>query len=175
LEDSEQAFGAIEDVDALARVDLEAAHAVVRLDRQLTAAAVHENGKLDPARAAVVQYGIDRGADGTAGVEHVVDQDDAAVLQVARHGARPDARIRQSSGGVVAVHRDVDAPDGNVAPLYLAQATDELSRYEFAPTPYADDDQPLATPVTLEDLSCYAPEPARNVVRIEHDAHRGPV
>ena len=49
---------------------------VVGPDRQLAVAAIRQHGELHTARAAVVEQGVDRGAHGAAGVEHVVDQHD---------------------------------------------------------------------------------------------------
>src|SRR5205814_1193502 len=54
------------------------------LDRQLAPTAVDQNRELDLLRAAVVEQLVDRGADRAAGEKDVVDQDDAASLDVER-------------------------------------------------------------------------------------------
>jgi hypothetical protein len=81
---------------------------VVGLDRELTAAAIDEDRELDRTRTAVVEHGVERRSNGAAGVEHVVDEHDAALLDRAGHLARTDTRIRQRGRGVVAVEADVD-------------------------------------------------------------------
>ena len=45
-------------------------------------AAVAEHRELDPLRPAVVEEGVDRGAHGATGEEHVVDEDDGATGEV---------------------------------------------------------------------------------------------
>ena len=73
---------------------------VVGPDRQLAVAAVDQHRQLHPRRAAVVEEHVDRRADGAAGVEHVVDDHDRAVvdreveLGECTTGARP-ARIAE--------------------------------------------------------------------------------
>src|SRR5215210_7356885 len=56
----------------------------VGLDGKLAVllAAVHEDGELDAARAAEVDELVERGADGAARVEHVVDEQDVLVFDV---------------------------------------------------------------------------------------------
>ena len=55
---------------------------VVGAERQLAVAAVAEDRELHPLGAAVVEEGIDRGPDGAAGEEDVVDEDDGAAREV---------------------------------------------------------------------------------------------
>src|SRR5687768_477308 len=50
---------------------------VVGLDRQLAVAAIDHHGELDGAGPAEVDQGVQGGADGAAGEEHVVDEQDA--------------------------------------------------------------------------------------------------
>ena len=58
------------------------------LDGQLPMAAVDEYRQLHAARAAVIEQGVERGADGAAGIEHVVAQDHVAAFDVEADGAR---------------------------------------------------------------------------------------
>ena len=53
---------------------------VVGLHRQLAAAAIEQHRQLHPRRPAEVEDLVERGADGAAGVEDVVDQDDVLVV-----------------------------------------------------------------------------------------------
>ena len=106
------------DDDAVAAVDLGEQHAdrlalagrevladVVGPDRQLAVAAVDQDGELDRARAAEVGQRVERGADGAAGEQDVVDQDDDLVVDRAgqRRCGRPARmpRSRRSSRYIV--------------------------------------------------------------------------
>jgi len=57
------------------------------LNGQLAMTAVDEDGELYAARASMVKEGVKRGADGAAGVEDVVTDDDVAALDVKANGA----------------------------------------------------------------------------------------
>ena len=75
---------------------------------QLAVAAVDEHGEPHVAGPAEVVERVERGADGAAGEEHVVDEDDDLAVDAAgRH-----RRLVRAAGGllaqVVAVHRDVE-------------------------------------------------------------------
>src|SRR5438876_801749 len=54
----------------------------IGLDRQLAMSTIDEDRKLDRAWAAIVHEGVQRGADGASGVEHVVDEDDVGAVDV---------------------------------------------------------------------------------------------
>src|SRR3989338_5075624 len=56
----------------------------LRLHRQFASAAIHQHCQRDFRRAAVVEQFIHRGANGAAGIEHIVHQDDMAALHVKR-------------------------------------------------------------------------------------------
>src|SRR5690348_2353568 len=95
------------------------------LDRQLAAAPVDEHGELDRLRSPVVEQLVDRGANGPAGVQHVIDQHDAARADFEGQRGRRRVRAQASRGVVVAVERDVDEADGVVAGKDLRQALGE--------------------------------------------------
>src|SRR5690606_227475 len=57
---------------------------VVRLDRQLAMSPIDQHGELDRARTAEVDERVERRPDRPAGVEHVVDEQDDAVVDVER-------------------------------------------------------------------------------------------
>ena len=75
--------------------------------------AVGEDGELDPLRAAVVEERVDRGADGAAGEEDVVDEDDRPALEVEVEVRGVDDRGvgRRAAADVVAVEGDVDVAE----------------------------------------------------------------
>src|SRR5271167_3777326 len=70
--------------------------------------AVDEDEELDDAGAAMVEECVEGGADGAAGVEDVVHEDDVAAGDVEADGAGGDGRARAGGGEVVAVKADVE-------------------------------------------------------------------
>src|SRR6478735_1192125 len=87
---------------------------VVGTDRKLSVAAVGEAGELHPRGAAVVEQGLDRGADRAAREEDVVDEDAGHALErevelrVAHERLRVDRGLTPAHLDVVAVEGDVD-------------------------------------------------------------------
>src|SRR5574343_834810 len=79
--------------------------------RQLAAAAIGQHGQRDRGRTTVVEQLIDRRAGSPPGVEHVIDQDDMAPLDIERNDRRPALRMQALLGKVVAVEGDVDQAD----------------------------------------------------------------
>ena len=82
------------DVDPLLAGGRQVLADVVGADRQLAVAAVAEHRQLHPARPAVVEERLDRGADGAAGEEDVVDEDDGALGEVEVDVGGVDDRLR---------------------------------------------------------------------------------
>src|SRR5262249_8836805 len=72
--------------------DGEACADVGRFDRKLAAPAIDQHRQLDRLRPPVIEQLVDRGADRTPGVEHVVDQHDAARADL--EGQRRGRRVR---------------------------------------------------------------------------------
>ena len=94
---------------------------VVGADRQLAVAAVGEHGELHARRAAVVEQRLDRGADGAAGEEHVVDDHDRQPgdVEVDVRGVQ-DGRVGPR-GDVVAVEADVEVAERDLRVEQLAE------------------------------------------------------
>ena len=84
---------------------------VVGLDRELAVAAVDEDREADRARPAEVDDAVERGADGAAGVEDVVAEDDRPSVQVEVDLRLLDQGLRRDRREVVAVERDVERAD----------------------------------------------------------------
>src|SRR5262245_16908535 len=84
---------------------------VVRPNRKLAVATVDENGELDPVRAAVVEQGLDRRPNGSAGIEDVVDEDDGLALEREVERSRTHHRLRVPRGAP-APELDVVAVEG---------------------------------------------------------------
>src|SRR5438128_3808576 len=83
---------------------------VLRRDRQLPFAAVHQRRKLDFSRAPVVEQLVHRGAHGAPGVEHVVDHHDVPAVDVERDLRGLHLMAQPDGVEIVAVKRDVERP-----------------------------------------------------------------
>jgi dihydroorotate dehydrogenase len=74
----------------------------------MLAAAVDEDGELDFFGAAEIHQLVERGPDGAAGVEHVVDEDDYFAFDIFAQLGSVHDRICPDGREVVAIERDVD-------------------------------------------------------------------
>src|SRR5260221_9955249 len=83
---------------------------VLRGDRQLPFAAVHQRRELDFSRAPVVEQLVHRGTHGAPGVEHVVDHHDVPPVDVERNLGELHLMVQSGGVEIVAVKRDVDRP-----------------------------------------------------------------
>ena len=73
--------------------------------------AVDEDGQPHGAGPAEVGERVERGADGAPGEQHVVDEDDDAVVDAGRRDVGVLDGADRLPAQVVAVHRDVERPD----------------------------------------------------------------
>ena len=78
------------------------------LDGQLAMTAIDEHQELDAAGTAMIEEGVEGGANGAAGVEHVVDEDDVAAVDVEAERAGDDDGADVAGGEVVAIEADVE-------------------------------------------------------------------
>jgi hypothetical protein len=85
---------------------------VVGPDRQLAVPAVDQHGQLHRARAPVLGQGVQRGAHGPAGEQHVVDEHDQPVVEAAVGHRGVAERAGRAAAQVVAVEGGVDGSDG---------------------------------------------------------------
>ena len=140
-------------------------------DRQLAVAAVDQHRELDGARPAEVVERVERGADGAAGEEHVVDQhDDLAVDPAGRDlGGQGAGRLQPQ---VVAVHRDVEGADGHGVPLDRGDPLGEPAGQRDAAGRDAEQDEVVGALVALEDLVGDAGQRPGDVGAVEDDAAR---
>ena len=86
-------------------------------DRQLAVAAVDQDREPDRARPADVVERVERGPDGAAAEEHVVDEDDDLAVDAAGRDLGRQQRPGRLEPQVVAVHRHVERADRHVVPL----------------------------------------------------------
>src|SRR5919204_5217632 len=145
-------------LDALLARGREVLAHVVGADRQLAVAAVDEHGELDARGPAVVEQGVDRGADRAARVEDVVDEDDRAALEREVELRRADdwlrvqRRLAAAHLHVVAVEGDVDgAEDGRDAGALLDEPPEPL-RERYPAGVDADERDLVEVGVPLDDL-----------------------
>src|ERR1041385_5068842 len=80
----------------------------VRLDWQFPAAALHEHAERNPLRPPEVRELVESGADRATGVQHVVDDHDVRVGEVARNMGFADDRRRTDGLEIIAIERDVE-------------------------------------------------------------------
>jgi hypothetical protein len=100
----------------------DAGRGVVGLHGQFAAAAVHQHRQLDAGRPAEVEQFVEHGADGAAGVQHVVQQHDVRAVDVERqHGLRAGCR-QAALREIVAVHGRGDDAGVAVQAQVLLQA-----------------------------------------------------
>ena len=71
-------------------------------------AAIDQDKELDAAGAAMIEEGVESGADGAACVEHIVDQDDVASVDIEAEGAGNDNGANVARGEIVTIEADVE-------------------------------------------------------------------
>ena len=143
---------------------------VVGADRQLAVAAVGQHGQLHAVGAAVVEQGVDRGADRAAGVEHVVHQHDGHAVEGEVDVRVEDHRLAFGPAGrdVVAVEGDVEVAERHRGVDEALHALSQARRYDRAAPVDAHHGDAFATRL-LDDLVCDAHERAANVLAVEYD------
>ncbi|BDZ50669.1 hypothetical protein GCM10025867_29100 [Frondihabitans sucicola] len=131
-------------------------------------AAVDQDGQAHDARATESAQGVERGADGAAGVEHVVDQDDGLAVDATGRKRRGAGRPGGLPPEVVAVERHVDGADGNgFATDRLECATQTIGEMDAA-SGDAQDDEIVCPAIALEDLVGDACQSTRDVSLTQH-------
>ena len=136
---------------------------VVGADRQLAVAAVDQDGQLDRARPAEVAERVERGADGAAGEQHVVDEDDDLAVDPAAAGCRcARARGRAAAAGRRGTSSRRASRPGTLAPSTARDPRREPGGERHAAGRDAEQDEVVGALVALEDLVRDAGEgPAR--------------
>src|SRR5439155_772772 len=124
---------------------------VVGADRQLAMAAVDQGSELDRLRAPEVDEGVERGADGPAGEEDVVHEDDDLALDREGDVGAADHR-RAADAEVVAVERDIEGADRHRGAVDLGDLGREPVGERDAARAEADEGELGGATVLLEDL-----------------------
>jgi hypothetical protein len=136
-------------------------------DRELAEAAVDEGEEADGGGAAEVHQRVERGAGGPPGVDHVVDEDDPAVVHGERDVGGVDDGLAEPAAEVVAVHRGVEDAEGEADPLggldLLAEPLGEVHPARLHP----HEGEPLGgLGVVVEVLDDLAGEPVEGAVEV---------
>ena len=137
--------------------------------------AVHQHDELNRLWPAEFEQRIERRADGPPGIEHIVDQQDALVVDgeldvgVAHDRLRADGVAHQ----VVAIERDVERPDRHLGAADAGHQRGQAPRERHTAPLDADERQFLDAARPLEDLVGNARQRATDPIRIEHYRHAG--
>src|SRR5262249_12452475 len=139
----------------------------VGLNGQLATAPVYKYGQGDSPWPAEIGELVEGGANGSAGVEHVVHDDDALAVDVDRNLRLADDRTRADGLEIVAVERDVQRTAGDVGLLALADRGDDLRRELDAAALNADDHEIVGPLVQFNDLVGHPPNGSVEGPRVE--------
>ncbi len=93
---------------------LHAAADVLRFDGHFAMAALDKNAERDAPGAPEVEKAVHGGADGAAGVEHVVNEDQVHIIHAEGNVGRLQHGVGRDFGKVIAIESDVEGAHGNV-------------------------------------------------------------
>ena len=125
-------------------------------------AAVDEHAEEDPLGAAEVGELVEGGADGPAGVEDVVHDDDGAAVERAGQVRLPDHGADADGLEVVAIEGDVELAARHLHAFgRLDQASEPLGELD-APALDADKQEALRSLASLDDFNGHARQGARD-------------
>src|SRR5579859_989772 len=140
---------------------------VVRADWQLPMTAIDQYRELNRARPAKVHQRIHRGACSPPVVDHVIDEHDDLAVDHGHVARRPLAVVR-SQVEVVAMARDVELPERNIATFECCQHCREPSGQDVALADDPDQHHVLGASIALDDLVRHARQRASDLVGVHH-------
>src|SRR5690606_9051277 len=162
-----------QDLDRLPQRRGEVLADVVGADGQFAVAAVDEDGELHRARAPDVVQRVEGGADGPAGEEHVVDEDDQAAVDAVTGDLGAGQGTRGVHAQVVAVHGDVERADRDLALGDLLQLGGEALGEEDAPRRDAEEHHVVGALGAFDDLVGDAGQYPRDVGAFKNGPRTG--
>jgi hypothetical protein len=139
----------------------------VGADRQLAMPSINEDGQPDGARTTVVDESVHRRADGSAGEEHIVDQDHHATVHRERDLRLTNDRRVADAGQVVAVQRDVYRTERDVDAFVRPDCRLDARRERVTARANTDDGEMGKIPIALDDLVRDPRDGPADVVRRE--------
>ncbi|CDN45049.1 hypothetical protein BN871_GH_00050 [Paenibacillus sp. P22] len=128
---------------------------IIGTDRQLPVSAVHEHGKLDRLRPALIHQGVHRRADRASGVQDVIEQDDTLVVdqkRVAGSVCRREADRLSLDAPVIPVSRNVELAASNRRAFDFADLFGDPARQVDAAGADADQHAVLDALVLFDDF-----------------------
>src|SRR5512140_1874435 len=142
---------------------------VVGPDRQLAMSPVDQDGELDRPRPPEIDQLVERGPHGSPGVEHVIDKDDVAVLDVDRDLGGADHRSVTDRLKVVTIESDVEHPERDLDPFEFADLLLDPPRQWNPPPPDPHQDQVTRATVALDDLVRDAGQHSTHRLTVQYD------
>ena len=140
------------DFDDLVVGGLHAAAHKARFDRKLAVAAVDQHQQLHARRASVVEQRIQGGANGAAGVQDVVHQDDVLAGDRERDFRGIHHGLAGNGGQVIAVQSDIQDADRDLAVLEGLDSVRQALRHGHAAAANADKGQAVQILCFLENF-----------------------
>jgi len=122
-----------------------------------------DSWKRSTARAPVVEERVEGGANGAAGVEHIVAEDNIPALHVAAKGAGRDDRAYIGGGEVVAIELDVEGASLDRALLDVGDEFAEALSERNSAALDADQGEVFAAVALLDDFVGKAHQGALNL------------
>jgi putative copper resistance protein D len=128
----------------------------VRLNRQLATTSIYEHRQGDALGPTKVRQLVQRRADRSTGIQHVVDDDDPFAFDVDWNLCRSDDRTRTYCLQVIAIQRDIERAARDLR-LLAIEDVGYNSRRELNPAALNSDDHEVVGPlVQLENLVSHA-------------------
>ncbi len=143
---------------------------VIRADRQLAVAAIHQDGELNHRWPAEIHQSGEGGADGAACGKNVVDQDDAAAFDI--EGNTCGADFWLVGAEIVAEERDVEHAAGHGRAFNARHGLRQTLGERAAFAQNADDGDVFRAAVTLQNFVGDAGPRAAHLVAV-HDLGGG--
>ena len=142
---------------------------MVGLNRQLPVATIQKDRQSNGPWTTNVGEAVEGGPDGSAGEEHVVDQDDELVIDGEGDFGLPHERLRSDLGQIVSVEGDVESADRNRRTFDVLDLLREPSGQRDATSPDPDEHQIVCALGLLDDLGGHPDDGTFDLGRI-HDA-----
>jgi hypothetical protein len=136
-------------------------------------AAVDEDRELHGARTPYVVQRVEGGADGAAGEEHVVDEDDQPAVDAVTGDLGAGQRTRRVHAQVVAVHGDVEGADRDRAAGDLRELVGQPAGQEDTPGGNAEEHHVVGALGAFDDLVGDAGQHPRDVGALENGPRIG--
>ena len=140
------------DFDDFAGAGLDVAPDEGGVDGKFAMAAVDEDEELNALRTAVGEERIKSGANSSAGVEHIIDEDDVAAVDVEADFALIDDGARAGGGEIVAVELDIEHAGVDGLMLDVADEFGQALGERHAATLDADEAEIFCAIIFLDDF-----------------------